>query len=73
MGSPPFRLNFSDLWEVGKVALMAGASGAFIALLQTLQSVQFGAWNPIITALLTILLKLAHQWAGDTRPKPPQA
>lgn len=72
MGSKPFRFDGRDFAEVGKVMALAGISAALVAGLQFVSQQDLGAWGPMITAVLTALIKAVQQWSADnshTEPK----
>lgn len=65
MGSKPFHLDQKDVREVGKVMIVAGVSAALVAGLQFLGQHDFGAIGPLMTAVLTALIKFVQEWAAD--------
>lgn len=65
-GSRPFRLAASDVKEVVRTMTVAGLAAGLVAILQVLSAMDFGSWNTVMTAVFTVLMRLAQQWVGNT-------
>lgn len=65
MASQPFRWDRKDFGEVVKVMAVAGLSAALVAGLQFINEQELGGWGPLITAMLTVVIKAVQQWSAD--------
>lgn len=65
MDSPKYSLNKQDLLKIGKGALMAIGGVLVTYLLQTLPSVDFGQYTPVVVGVASVALNaLSKYFAG---------
>lgn len=66
-GSKNFTLNQADFNKILKGAVMALGGALLTYIAQTIPNVDFGAYTPIITAVLAVVMNTAHKWLLDSR------
>lgn len=60
--SPSFSLNKTDLIKIGKGAIFALCGALLTYIGQTIPSVDFGNYTPLVVALLGVAMNAAHKW-----------
>ena len=66
MKSERFSFNFQDLKKVGRSAIYAGIGATVTYLLQYFQTVDFGGFAPLATAIFGWLACMIKTWVSVT-------
>lgn len=66
-GSPKWRLSTEDWLKVGKGAGVAAAGAALTYLTAWATGQDFGAFTPVIMAVLSVLANVVRKLATDTQ------
>jgi len=67
MTSPRMVLIRQDLTKVGKGALLAGFGAAVIYFLDNVTGVDFGDWNLIAAAVVSVVGNLFRKWWTENK------
>jgi hypothetical protein len=67
-GSKAFTLNWSDVWSVGKSALLVGGAAGLTVVAQNLHVVDMGAYGPLIVPVVSIALDTVIKWMKNNGP-----
>jgi hypothetical protein len=61
-GSPSFKMDWSDLWGVGKNALLVGGAAGLAVVAQNLQVLDLGVYGPLVVPIIAIGIDSAIKW-----------
>ncbi len=62
MNSPKYSLTKQDLLPLFKTLLALILGVVLTWMTQTIPNINFGEFSPVVTALFTMLIKVAQRW-----------
>ena len=65
-GSPALSLSMTDLWKIGKGALIAAAGAIAAYVLQASGGWDFGPWTFVVVPLLSTAANALLKWLTNT-------
>ena len=68
-GSKKFKLDLTDLWSVGKNALLVGGAAMLTYVSANLGHLDLGMWGPAIVPVVAVVLDTAIKWMKDNSKK----
>jgi len=68
-GSKKFKLDLTDLWSVGKNALLVGGAAMLTYVSANLGHLDLGMWGPAIVPVVAVVLDTAINWMKDNSKK----
>ena len=68
-GSKKFKLDLTDLWAVGKNALLVGGAAMLTYVSANLGHLDLGMWGPAIVPVVAVVLDTAIKWMKDNSKK----
>lgn len=68
-GSKKFKLDLTDLFGVGKNALLVGGAAMLTYVSANLGHLDLGMWGPAIVPVVAVVLDTAIKWMKDNSKK----
>ncbi len=67
--SKPRRLVKEDLTKIGVGATLAGTGAVLTYLVEMVPNVDLGTWQPLVAAVLAVLVNLVRKFVQENRYK----
>lgn len=61
-GSPAFKMDWADLWGVGKNALLVGGAASLAVVAQNLHVLDLGMYGPLVVPIIAVGIDTAIKW-----------
>lgn len=61
-GSPAFKMDWADIWGVGKNALLVAGAAGLAVIAQNLHVLDIGMYGPLVVPIIAVGLDTAIKW-----------